>query len=281
MKSALPVPAVLIAAAVLSAQPAPAIPETQADDLGELTADRPGFGVTTNVLPRGVTHLESGFTFTSEAGPGISHRTLTWGSPLARVGIGRRTEIRFGGDGFLTDRTVAGGYAHRAQGWSDFGWGAKIALYGGHDLWPAVSVIPTLSLPIGARTFTSAAVDPNLTLAWSTNLPAKFNAGGTIGFASLSDEAGRFAQRTQALSVGRALFSGLSGYAEAYNVSPAARAADATWIFNGGLTHALGRNAQIDLEGGRQLLSASRSWFVSGGLVVRTAGLGHVLSRLK
>lgn len=251
--------------------------EAHGDEPGEFTADRPGFGVPTNVLPRGVVQFENGFTFASESDRSTQCHTLTWGSPLARVGIGKRTEIRFGGDGFLSSSTVGEAYQDRAQGWSDFGLGAKIALFQGHGVWPALSLIPTLSLPLGGAAFSSSALDPGLVVAWSTNLPSKFSAGGTIGYASISDSAGRLAQRTQAVSLGHALFAGLSGYGEVYNVSTGARAGGATWMFNGGVTHAVGRNAAVDVELGRKFVSSTASWFVSMGFAIRTTALRHLI----
>ena len=277
MKITLLIVAALATSVVLCGQPPPSSPEKLDDELGEFTADRPGFGVPTNVLPRGVVQFENGFSFTSEADGSTRCHTLTWGSPLARVGIGKRTEIRFGGHGYLSSNTEGEAYRDSARGWSDFGLGAKIALFEGHGLWPAFSLIPTLSLPLGGAAFSSSAMDPSLVLAWSTNLPAKFSAGGSVGYASISDGAGRLAQRTQAVAVGHALFAGLSGYAEVYNVSPRARSADATWTLDGGMTHGVGRNAAVDVELGRKFVSSTSYWFVSLGFAVRTAALRHLM----
>jgi hypothetical protein len=277
MRFALLTEAALASALALSGQQL-SPDETNRNDVGEFSADRPGFGVPTNVLPRGVVQLESGFGVTSEADRNTLCRTLTWGSPLARVGIGDRTEIRFGGDGFLSSRTKGVDYWDRARGWSDFGIGAKIAVFEGHGIWPALSLIPTLSLPVGGDTFTSSAVDPSIILAWSTNLPAKLSAGGTIGYASISDGVGRLAQRTLAVSLGHSLVAGLSGYAEVYNVGPVARDTGADWMLDGGVTHAVGRNAAIDAEIGRKFVSDKSCWFVSFGFAIRTTALRHLLA---
>ena len=279
MKITLLIVGALASSAVLYGQPPSSTTETHDDGLGELSADRPGFGVPTNVLPRGVVQFEGGFAFTTEVDGNTLCRTLTWGSPLARLGLGNRTEIRFGGDGFLASATESDVYTDRVRGWSDFGLGAKIALYRGHGLIPALSLIPTLSLPVGSHAFTRAAVDPSVVLAWSTNLPAKFSAGGAIGYASISDGAGRLAQRTNAISLGHSLLAGFSGYAEVYNVGPAAPSANATWLFNGGVTHALGQNAALDVELGRRFVSSTTYWFASVGFAVRTGALRHLLSR--
>jgi hypothetical protein len=120
-------------------------------------------------------------------------------------------------------------------------------------------------------------MDPSVVLVWSTNLPAKFSVAGAIGYASISDGAERLAQRTHAMSIGHPLPAGFSGYAEVYNVSPAARAESATWLWDGGVTHALGRNAAFDVEMGRRILSSTTCWFVSMGFAVRTGALRHLL----
>jgi hypothetical protein len=268
--------AILASALTLLGQPI-SPDDTNHDDLSEFSADRPGFGVPTNVLPRSVVQLESGFGVTSEANRNTFCRTLTWGSPLARMGVGHRSEIRFGGDGFLSSRTEGVDYLDRARGWSDFGVGAKIAIFNGHGIWPALSLLPTLSLPVGGDAFTSSAIDPNIILAWSANLPAKLSAGGTMGYASVSDGPGRLAQRTLAASLGHSLVAGLSGYAEIYNVSHPARAVNANWMLDGGVTHAVGRNAAIDAEVGRKFVSDKSCWFVSFGFAIRTTALRHLL----
>jgi len=277
MKSILLIGTTLASALALAGQPLSPVDETTQAEDGEFSADRPGFGVSTNVLPRGVVQFETGFTFTSEADRKTLCRTLTWGSPLARLGVGKRTEIRFGGDGFLASRTEGAVHTDSAHGWSDFGVGAKIALFEGRALIPAFSLIPTLSLPVGSHAFTRSAIDPGVALSWSMNLPAKFSTGGAIGYASISDGIGRLAQRTYAMSIGHPLRAGFSGYAEVYNVSPAARAGSATWLFDGGVTHALGPNAAFDVEMGRRVLSSTTCWFVSMGFAVRTGALRHLL----
>ncbi len=268
----------LVTAPALWAQTAPQRVEPSAAGDESFTADRPGFGVPTNVISRGAVQFESGFTYASEASPGLSHRTFTWGSPLLRTGIGHRTEIRFGGDGFLASRTEDAVHFERTGGWSDFNVSAKIALYNGHGLWPALSVIPALTVPVGGKAFTSSGYDPSLTLAWSTNLPAKFSAGGSIGYVSASDGAGRLAQRAMAVSLGHPIFWGLSAYVEAYNLNPPARAAGDLWVFDGGVTHSLGKYAQVDVEAGRRFQAAPPCWQASAGIAVRASAFRHLIS---
>jgi hypothetical protein len=278
MKILLRVGAPLIAALALYAQPVLPAAETATSGDESFTADRPGFGVPTNVLSLGAVQFESGFTYASETGPGLSHRTFTWGSPLVRTGIGHRTEIRFGGDGFLASRTEDAVHLDRAGGWSDFSMSAKIALFNGRGLWPALSVIPSLTVPVGGSAFTSSGYDPGLTLAWSSNLPAKFSAGGSVGYVSASDGYGRLAQRALAVSLGHPVLWGMSAYVEAYNLNPRGRAAGDLWVFDGGVTHSLGRNAQVDVEAGRRFQASPPCWQVSAGIAVRASAFRRYLS---
>jgi len=145
-------------------------------------------------------------------------------------------------------------------------------------LWPAWSVIPAVTVPVGARAFTSSAYDPSLTLAWSSNLPAKFSAGGSVGYVSASDGSGRLAQRALAVSLGRPVAWGLSAYVEAYNLTPRAGAAGDLWVFDGGVTHSLGKNAQVDLEAGRRFQAAPPCWQVSAGIAVRASACRHLIT---
>ena len=47
----------------------------------------------------GVVQVEGGFTFSVDGDGAVRERTLTFGSPMVRVGVGRSVELRAGGDG--------------------------------------------------------------------------------------------------------------------------------------------------------------------------------------
>ncbi len=131
------------------------------------------------------------------------------------------------------------------------------------------SIIPSLSLPTGSRQLTSSGYDPAINFAWSKNLPMDFDSGGNLKFTSVTSDGRRFLQRVLSVSFGHRLFAGTDGFWEVYQISPPDRDRAALWIFDTGLTHALGRNAQVDLSVGRSLRPTTPTWFVSAGFAFR------------
>jgi hypothetical protein len=237
--------------------------------LEPLTSDRPGYSDGVNVLSAGVLQLESGFSLSGRT-EGISvSQTLIGGSPLLRLGIGHRTELRFGGDGFRLYSRRAGDARERVGGTSDLSVGAKVGLVSEKGLRPALTLIPVVSLPAGHRSFTSAGVDPTVKLAWSKTLGESTAAAGNVVVSSLSDSGGRFTQRAVSFQLSRGVWRRWGGFGEAYLVAPVARGGDRVWTFDTGLSYLIGRNAQFDVSVGQQVVPLARCWFVAAGIVVR------------
>jgi hypothetical protein len=198
----------------------------------------------------------------------IRHQAVTFGSPLIRMGVGRSVELRFAGDGLRLVRSVdSNGHAGTA-GWSDVVVGAKVAVVKEGRLLPAISLLPSMSLPAGNRAFTSSTYDPSLGIAWQKNLPAGMSVGGTLTGRSLSGEGVRRAWYTSALSVGIPLPERLAGFVEIYAASSEGPGEGSTWVSDGGVSRNLGSHLQIDIEAGRRLPYGSACWFVATGLAL-------------
>jgi hypothetical protein len=254
---------VLIGQAFVSAQSAPT--ESRA---AEFTADRPGFATTTTVLERGVAQVESGFTFNADwTESGMKHSVVV-GSPLARMGIGGRTELRWEGDGFLSMQSPDGSDTRRLSGWSDFAVEAKIAVFDQRRFLPSISLLPALSLPVGHSAFTSSGYDPRIGVAWSKDL-ARLSLGGLFTFASVTNDRTRSLQRGTAVSLGFPLGNSFSGCTEIYNLRDGRDQGASIWLLDGGVSRTFGRSTQIDMEMGRQLSPMAPSWFVSAGFTFR------------
>ena len=65
----------------------------------ELVTDRPDFTESSEVVERGAVQIETGFTLESNVSEGEELRGITVPAVLARIGLGHRVEVRFGGDG--------------------------------------------------------------------------------------------------------------------------------------------------------------------------------------
>ena len=230
----------------------------------ELVTDRPGFTEPTNVVSPGALQTENGFSF--DWGRGGS-RLLTAGSPLIRVGISKRLELRLESDGYLATRERGELGMAYSQGMADSGIGAKLAILEETRFRPAISILPSLSLPTGHPAFSSRGYDPTLNLSWSKDLPAGFNVGGNAILASASGEQGQLWQKAFSLSASRDLPQGFNGYGEIFSVRPSGRLP--VNVFNGGVTHLLSANVQVDVEAGWAVAGPGPQLFLAGGLVIR------------
>lgn len=240
---------------------------TPADDDAAFSADRPGFTEPPDVLRRGVIQLEGGEVFGVESRPAAVEYNFVEGSPLLRLGVGRRTELRFTGEGFRFWKNEYVEGVERARGMSDFSIGAKLKLREEDGLLPAIAILPALSLPIGHHQFSSSTLDPAIKLAWAKTLVHGFSTGGNFNLSWVTDQDRRLLQRAYSLSLGHNLPGRLGGYWEVYRISPTE--AGSTWMFNTGVTRSMGHNAQVDIEVGRTLKPSAPCWFVAAGFAVR------------
>jgi hypothetical protein len=245
------------------------------EDMGELNTDRPGFSVPANVVAPGIVEIETGISITSPA-PG--QRIVAWGNPLIRLGISNRVELRVSGSGVISSSTETNGQSDRSVGWSDFSAGAKIAVTREHRLWPAFSLIPSLSMPSGSHEFTSRGFDPGLTLVFTKSFTPKLSLNAVVGYASASDLAGRMAVRSDAAGLWYDVSRGRKIYLEFYEVSPPARLAPAFRAMDAGITQMIGRNLQIDAEAGRDFNATRAAWFAAFGFATRADLRGAIAS---
>jgi hypothetical protein len=242
----------------------------------EFSADRPGFATPPNVLPRGTAQVEGGVSFAVDKEGGIRQRTLTFGNPLIRIGVGGGAELRIGEDGLLLARTNGIVSHESTAGWSDISVGAKIAVVNEGRLLPAVSLLPSISVPSGHMAYTSSTYDPSLAVAWLKTLPGGASLGGTFTGMMVSGEQARLVRYTSATSVQVPAPKSWAGFAEVYAVSPAGAGNGTTWISDAGVSRNFGSNLQIDIEAGRRLSRGAPCWFFAAGFALRHASLfGH------
>jgi len=132
-----------------------------------IATDRPSVTDSSVVVPAGTFQLENGFTDTVSQG----QRTLDGPESLLRFGVASKTELRLTAPDYFS---VAGANS----GFGDMAIGIKQQLgpAGGFD----VSLVASLSLPSGARAFTSNGYDPFVQLPWSRGLSKNWTAAGML-----------------------------------------------------------------------------------------------------
>jgi hypothetical protein len=262
-----------------------------AGDAEPFITDRPGYSDGVNIVPRGLFHWESGFSLnlaTRGTHLGVDPLEQEWernmlaGAPVLRVGVSRRFELRFGGDGVLYHSHRIGGFRHLQTGLSDLAAGFKLALVEERRRIPALSLVTMFSLPVGAPAFSSGAIDPTFKLAWSKGLAKEWTVSGNLNASSLSlDGGGRFVQRAASLQVSRPVWADLGAFAEVYTITPPYPGEETLWTFDGGFTHPLGDYMQMDISCGQQIVPRERTWFLAIGLALRGSLLHGRLPRIR
>lgn len=231
-----------------------------------LASDRPGFATTPVLVPRGFTQLEGGFNLWIDGERGARTRSVAFGSPVLRTGVSGRTEFWLGGDGF---RVLGQDGADVGVGWSDLTLGAKIAITPERGVLPSISLAPSLVVPTGRPAFTSSSYDPGLAVAWAHGLPASFSISGNVtGVRDMDDPSSSLLYSSTA-TLGIPAPAGLAPYVEVYATGAVGSGTRPIWVGDMGVSRGIGRNLQLDVEGGRRISAGMPCWFVGAGFTLR------------
>ena len=140
------------------------------DTAEPIATDRPAVTNSSVVVPIGSLQAENGFLETGSQGQSV----LDGPESLVRLGVAKRTELRFTVPDYVYNVTTGG---NPGSGFGDFALGVKEQLGptpGKFD----VSVILFLSFPTGANTVSSGGYGPGFQLPWSRALSANWTAAG-------------------------------------------------------------------------------------------------------
>lgn len=241
------------AASVCAAQtPAPA---------PDLVTDRPDFTESSEVVGHRIVQIESGLTFEQTD---QKTRQVTAPQLLVRVGVGAHFELRFAGDGVVSQSQQTPAGAVRTTGRSDVEIGAKFKFLERTGF--GMAVIPFLSLPTASNGFSSNGYDPGFKLTAARDLPGGFGLSGNVNLADVTTSERRAWNREASVSLGRALGGPFGAYWETFGTVDG-RGCECT--VNTGVTMALGTNGQLDVEIGRGVSGQAQDWFVGVGFAVR------------
>lgn len=234
---------------------------------GELITDRPDFTESSEVVGHGVVVLESGFTFEGDVSQGQRSRYIATPGMLVRIGVGTRAELRVSGDGFVTGWTV-GRQGSSKRGYSDLEVGAKVKLLDRERL--DVAMIPSVSIPTRDRYFSSQSYDPAVKLTWATAVSNHSTLAGNFNLSRLWDGERRYNAEAVSVSLGHDLSSTWGAYGEIFGLTALrGPGAPGGWTANGGVTRAIGRHVQLDVEAGRGLTPEAPDWFAAFGFAIR------------
>lgn len=244
-----------------------------AQELGDLSTERPGFTATSGVVGLGVLQLEQGYTFERAHADGTRLTTFSGPQALVRFGIADALELRFSTNGYAWQTQQSGAARSALSGPNDYVLGGKLRVFRQGVARPEVSITGGVSLPARGSAFTSSGHDPAFTLAGYKDLPNKFSIAANAIMASITDSKGRIFSSGQSVWAARGIGAGLSIFAETFHTT-IGRQEGSEVAMDAGAFRGFGKHVQIDMEAGHTVSGARPSWFASLGCVLRDP---HVL----
>jgi len=228
--------------------------QTQADEAVTIATDRPSVTASSTTVPQGGLQIEGGLQATDSGG----QWTLDAPELLLRYGLLRKTELRL----------VLPNYSLTlpAGGSSPYGFGdvavameQQLGPIGGLDL----ALIPSISLPSGARAISSGGYDPGVELPWSHALSATWTIAGQLAAYWPTMDGARNYTRELSLLFDRQLDAGWDIFTEyAANVP---RHGGSRQLLHLGTTYKPSPHQQIDLHAGFGLTKAAPASLVGLG----------------
>lgn len=244
----------------------------QNQPLPPLVPDRPGFYCGSQALLPGVFHLETGVAvdrFTEN-----NRETDTVAIPMVfRFGLLDGLEVQVSTTGIpsleqeiLDERFNQSGLASPAVG---FKW--NFSKGGEEFLEPSLGFLFSLNLPVGSRAFRPDQAEPTFNFASDFSIDDRTslstNLGVNVPFDSEGDD--YFTEIFFAAALGRSLTARSAWFVEIAGSAPQLEGADATVMFDGGVTYLLHNDVQLDVSLTRGLTQAASDWIVAGGISIR------------
>lgn len=236
-----------------------------------LVTDRPDFTEASTTVGMGVAQVEYGYTylFDREAG----ERTIAHSYPemLWRIGmLADWFEFRIAWN-YAEERIATGGVETRARGAEDLYLGIKLGLTPQEGILPEMALVPQMTVPTGARAFTSGETMPGINWLYSWEVNDWLTIGGSSQINRAVDDAGAFySEFAQSMTAAYTLTDRLGAYTEWFALFPSgAAAAEQQHFFNGGFTYLLNNDQQIDIRAGVGLNRAAEDYFLGVGHSVR------------
>lgn len=240
----------------------------RAQEMGELSTERPGFTATSGAAGLGVLQLEQGYTFTSARDGAASLASFSGPQALLRWGISNAFELRFSTNGYAWETEDYAGRHSSLSGPNDYAIGAKWRFLKQGAARPEMSLTGDVSLPAAGSAFSTSGHDPAFTLAAYKDLPAKFSLAANANLASVTDPCGRYFSSGESAWAARPTGAGVSVFAETFHTT-IDRAQGSETVVDAGVFRSAGRHAQLDIAAGHTISGVRPSWFVAMGCVFR------------
>ncbi|HXB73301.1 MAG TPA: transporter [Candidatus Acidoferrales bacterium] len=224
----------------------------------EIVTDRPDITESSIVVPAGSLVVESGFTWARDHGKGV----VDLSESLVRLGLGNRTELRFGLPCYHHGLFDNLGGRGTPSGFDDVSFGVKEQigpLPGGIDL----AVIVAVSFPTGASARSTHGVDPVIKLPWSRELPHGWSFGGMQSLFYQTENGKRNPIWEPTFYLERRITRRSDGFVEYGGDFP--HVGGSLQVIHFGMAYRVTPKQQIDFHFGFGLSSAAPKYFVAAG----------------
>lgn len=267
--------------------------DTDWDYFNLVATDRPDFTDATYTVGRGVTVMESGYSFrrATDRAERLQETTRTLPELLFRYGVTNELELRLRWDGYVmadvNDRRQ--GMTGEVFGSSDLTIGAKYEILQQHHARPMLTAVGGLTVPSGASDVSALAVQPYLNLVagwglrrwiylkmgvsaeWQRNGTLSLQASGAQPFAPvrLADRDSLFVSSTS-VSLQFQVSKRVGGYTEYFGFTPLGGGDNrGSGYFNTGLCFYPTPNVQFDCLYGVRLSQRVNENFTGAGFSTR------------
>lgn len=244
---------------------------------GELVTDRPDRTESAAVVAPGYVQVETGGLFTRDEEGAAEVEVVEGPGTLVRIGLGGRTELRLGWDGWVRQEVSvagAGGGSATVDGAGDAELGAKVRLRDEAGGLPEAALLVGVSLPLGDEELTSDRYDPSILLSLAHTLSERlalgYNAG--VAWSSAPGEAGAVETSSHIVwsaALGIGLTERLGAFAELFGEEPIDAPGSSAVSVDGGFTWLVRPNLQLDLFAGAGLTDDAPDWLAGAGVSFR------------
>jgi hypothetical protein len=237
-----------------------------------ITTDRPDFTEASNTVGRGVSQIETGYTYVYNSDDRESVRLQSFGEPLFRHGVlANWLELRVAVFP-VEERTRTATTSNSTAGVADMLVGLKIGLTSQEGALPEMAIVPQMILPVGSNAFTDERVLPGVNWLYGWDVTERISTGGSTQFVSAVDGEtdDMYTLWAQSWTVGMSLTETVGSYIEWFAFFPAAAETEQNQHYlNGGLTWRITNDVQWDIRVGTGLNHAADDLFTGTGLSVR------------
>jgi Putative MetA-pathway of phenol degradation len=237
-----------------------------------LASDRPDFTEASSTVGAGVKQLEMGYTFTRDANADYRLNAHSYPEFLLRTGLfADWFELRVGWN-YASESEKTGTVLEKTAGAEDLYLGIKLGLTKQEGMLPEMALMPQMTVPTGAKAFSSSQVLPGLNWLYGWDINDKFSTAGStqINLAIDGTTEQEYLEFAQSWTVGYSLTEKLGSYGEWFMFSPAGAETERTQHYlNGGLVYNISNDLQLDARIGKGISAAAEDYFIGSGLVVR------------